>query len=67
MSGDGKKTNHWWARIISKNNAKQISTHVGGAAILVGGVLQTAPNPWAQIAGMILIGLGGTGVGHNAD
>ena len=65
MSGDGKKTSHWYRHIVSKDNAKQVSTQLGAAAIAVGGILQTQPNLWVQIAGMVLIAVGGSGVGHN--
>ena len=67
MTGDGKKTNHWYRHVLSADNAKQVSTHVGGASIVLGGYLQTLPSVWAQLAGLALIAVGGTGVGHNAN
>lgn len=67
MAGDGKKTKHWWSHIVSADNAKQVSTHVGTAGVVLGGALQTIPNPWAQIAGMVLMVVGGSGIGHNAN
>lgn len=67
MAGDGKPTKRWWSRIVTRDNAKQVSTQVGAGAVVIGGGLQTVPNIWAQIAGMILIGLGTNGIGSNRD
>lgn len=67
MAGDGKPTAKWWARIISRENAKKVSTQVGLGAVAIGGGLLTIPSTWAQIAGTVLVGLGTAGIGSNRD
>ena len=67
MTADGVKTNHWWKRIFTKDNAKQASTIGGGAVAGVGGILMQSPSIYAQAAGMLLVLVGGSAIGANSD
>lgn len=54
-------------RIFSKKNLRQNSTILGTVAGAVGSVLVNQPNPWAFIAGQILIAVGAGAVAHDSD
>lgn len=68
MSGDGKKTSHWWSGAFGGLDTSQTSTRVGAVLVAVGGTVATqAPNPWLQLGGAILSGIGGVLVRHDEN
>lgn len=66
MASDGVPTNHWFKRIFTKDNAKQLSTIGGGAVASAGSVLMTAPSIYAQAVGLLMVLFGGSAIGANS-
>lgn len=63
--GDGVPTVHFWSRVFSKDNAKQVSTVVGGLAATAGVAVAQQGTPTALVVGTLLQLLGGAAIGHD--